>query len=252
MVFVVLAHVEVDATIGFVGVPAIENGLDHLDLFHDVAGGTGLDGRRLHVEDAHDIVKVVRVLLDNLHRLEVFESGLLADFVLSVVRVSRQVTDVRDVPNVAYLVAEERKVPVHHIERQECANVPEVHVAVHCWATNVHAHVRRIEWSEQLLFAGQTVLNVQRGKLGHVDSLVCTFVRCTKRKYKEKASRTFKRQRSANQCTADCVFFPMASSMIDVISGSSTLGSHPQSLRAAVSSMLSGQLAAMACRWSGA
>ena len=168
MVFVVFAHIEVDASVGFVGVTAVDNGLDHFDLLNDVAGRTGFDGGRLHVEHPHHVVEIVGVLLDDFHGLEVFESRLLANLILPVVRVPRQVSNICDVANVTHLVPQKGEVAVYDVKCQKRAHIAEVHIAVYGGAAHVHAHVGCVERREQFLFSGEAILDVQRGEFGHL------------------------------------------------------------------------------------
>ena len=48
----------------------------------------------------------VDVVLRHFHRLELFEARFLGDFILSTVGVVLEVADIRDVPDVAYLVSQ--------------------------------------------------------------------------------------------------------------------------------------------------
>ena len=106
MVFlVILLHVEVDRTVALVGKTVVENLLYELFLLDDVARGVRLDARREHVERLHGSVIAVGVVLCYLHRLELFESCLLLNLVVSLIGVVLQVANIGDVAHVAHLVA---------------------------------------------------------------------------------------------------------------------------------------------------
>ena len=117
-------------------------------------------------------MKIIRVLLNDLHWLELLKPRFLANLILTCIRVSGQVPHIGNISNISDVVTEIDEVTLHNIKSQERADIPKVHITIDRWATNVHADMGRFERSEQLFFAGQAVLNVQRGKLGHVDSLV--------------------------------------------------------------------------------
>ena len=155
--------VEVDASIGLVGVSILDDGRNHLDLLHDVTGGRRLDGGGQDVEHPHDIVEVIGVALDDLHRFDVFEARLLPDFVFAVIGVAREVTDIRDVPHVAHLVAEVKEIAEDHIEGQEGPDVAQVDVAVHRGAAHVHAHVGGVEGLKAFLLPAEGIADVQLG-----------------------------------------------------------------------------------------
>ena len=166
-IFAELAHVEVDAAIGFISVATCDDLFDHFDLFHDVACCTWLDGRAFDVEDPHHIMEIIGVLLYDFHRFKVFEPRFLTNLIFSVIRVPGQVTNVGDVSHIAYLVAQEDEVPVDNVKREKRADVAQVYIAVHRWTTHVHAHIRGTQWSEEFLLSGQAILDIEGRMVGH-------------------------------------------------------------------------------------
>ena len=95
---VVFLDIEIDASVADVGVTRIQNLLHGLDLFDDVAGSPGFDGRRRHIQQPHGLVIPEGVGLDDPHRLDLFQPRPLGDLVLSFVRIVLQMADIGNVP----------------------------------------------------------------------------------------------------------------------------------------------------------
>ena len=106
MVLVVLLDVEVDAAVALVGIAVVKDLLDERLLFDDVACGVRLDAWGQAAQRVHRLVEAVGVVLRHLHRLELFQSGLLGNLVLALVSVVLQMAHVGDVADVAHLVAQ--------------------------------------------------------------------------------------------------------------------------------------------------
>ncbi len=104
-------------------------------------GGRGLNRRRQGVEGAHDVVEIHGVALHNLHGLQLLKFGAGAYFVFAFVGVVDQVSGIRNVPNVAHLVAQELQVAEDQVEGQEGPNIAQVNVAVDGGSTDIQAYV---------------------------------------------------------------------------------------------------------------
>ena len=98
-------------------------------------------------------MKVDRVLLNDLHGLQLFQTSLLGYLVL--LGIFRQMPGISNVPDVTHLIAQVQQVPENHVEGHESSNVPEVHIAVNRGAADIHAHVARLDRFEDLFFVRQ-------------------------------------------------------------------------------------------------
>ena len=156
-ILVVLLHVEIDRPVGLVGVARREDLLHGLDLLDDMAGGTRLDGRGLHVQQTHGLVVALGVGLDHFHGLQILEFRLLRDLVLAFVRIVLQMAHVGDVPHVADLVAEVLEKPEKDVVCNARTGVAEMRVPIDGRAADVHAHVARMDGHEELLAARQGI-----------------------------------------------------------------------------------------------
>ena len=149
MVFVVFRRVEVYASVALVGVAVVDYLLHQLLLLYDMARGVRLNAGRQHVEGGHGVMVAVGVILRNLHRLELFQAGLLHYLVLALVGVVLKVAHVGDVAHVPYLIPKVLQVTEKHVKRYRGAGVAQVRVAVNGRAAHVHSNV----WSVQRLEA---------------------------------------------------------------------------------------------------
>ena len=139
-VLLVFAHVEIDATVGDIGVASVEDALHEGYLLHDVARGVRLDTGGQHVEALHGGMVAVGVVLRHLHGLELLEAGLLGNLVLTLIGIVLQVSHVGDIAHIAHLVAEVAKVAIDHIKGDGGTRVTQMAVAVNGGATDIHAH----------------------------------------------------------------------------------------------------------------
>ena len=156
---VILLYVEVHRAVALVG-EAVVHYLPHqFLLLDDVPRGVRLYRGRQHVERVHRLVVAVRVVLRDLHRLELLEPCLLLYLVVALVGVVLEVSHVGDVPDVAHLVAQVPQVPEEHVERYRRARVSQVRVAIHRRAAHIHAHVWRVQRHETLLLPVKGVVD---------------------------------------------------------------------------------------------
>ena len=160
---VVLLYVEVDRTVRLVGIAVGQNPLHELDLLDDVSRGIGFDRGGLDVERVHRPVVTLRVVVRHLHRLQLFEPGLLGDLVLALVGVVLQMAHVGDVAHVAHLVARSLEVTEQQVERHGGPGVAQMRIAVDRGTADIHAHAARNERLEDLLAAGERIVKYEFG-----------------------------------------------------------------------------------------
>jgi hypothetical protein len=83
---------------------------------------------------------------------KLLQSGALGDLVLAFVHIVHQVAHIGDVAHVAHLVAQVGEPAVEHIEGEEAAHVPQVHIAVHGGSTHVQSHMGRPQGTNSSFF----------------------------------------------------------------------------------------------------
>ena len=157
VVIVVLSDIEVDASVAFVGIAGREDSLDSLDLFDDVAGSPGLDGRRSHIQHPHRFVIAQGVGLDNFHRLQLLEPCLLCDLVLPVIRIVLQVAHIGDVPDVTDLVAQMSEEFEEHVICHSRSGMSQMGISVDGRTADVHSYVTGIHRDEEFFLTRQGI-----------------------------------------------------------------------------------------------
>ena len=156
---VVFLHVEVDASVAFVGITIVENLFDQLFLLDDMARGMRFNRWRKHVECLHCRMITVGIVLRNLHRLQLFQPCFLLNLVISLVGVVFQVANVGDIAHVAHLVAQVFQVAEHYIKGDCGPRMPQMWVTIDGRSADIHAHIGRMQRLEQLLTACECIVN---------------------------------------------------------------------------------------------
>ena len=119
-----------------------------------------LDGRTQHVELVHRLMVSNCIILSDFHRLEVFKTGFLCNFVLAFVGVMFEVADIGDVAHITHLITEMFQIAVHEVEGDCRACVAEVGVTVDGRAADIHSDMAFMNRFERLLHASQAVVNI--------------------------------------------------------------------------------------------
>ena len=156
---VVFLHVEVDRAIAFVGEAIVHDLFDKLFLLNDMSRCVGLDRRRQHIEHVHGLVIAVGIVLRDLHGLELLQARLLLDLVVTFVGVVLKMTHISDVAHVANLVSQMLQIAEEHVESNGRTGMTQVRIAVDSRSANIHTHVRGVQRLEELLAAGERIIN---------------------------------------------------------------------------------------------
>ena len=122
-----------------------------------MAGSARLDGRRLHVQQAHGLVIALSIGLDDLHGLQILEFRLLRDLVLPFVGIVLQMAHVGDVPHVADLVAQVLQEAEQHVIGHPRTGVTQMSVSVDGGTADIHAHMTRMNRYKEFLAARQGI-----------------------------------------------------------------------------------------------
>ena len=145
MILVILLDIEVDRAVALVGIAIVQDFLYQFLLLNDMACGMRLNARREYVQRFHGIVIAVGVVLRDLHWLQLLQACLLLNFVIALISIVLQVAHVGNVSNVANLIAQMLEIAEEYIESDGRTRMTQMRIAIHSWATNIHAHVRSVE-----------------------------------------------------------------------------------------------------------
>src|SRR5690606_7464473 len=153
-------RIEIHAAVYFISKSAVEYGLHHLNLFQNMSGCTWFDTGLEVIQQAHDIVETVGVFLHDLHRLQLFQPGLLTDLVLCIaVEVTFEVAYISDIAHIPHLISQVHQIPVNNIKTDEGATIAYMYIAVYCRSANIHAHTSFGQRLKDFLFTTDTIVN---------------------------------------------------------------------------------------------
>ena len=132
-----LLHAVVDgAVLRPVGVPLLDQGLDHLQHAADLLRGQGMGGGGLHIHGRHVLLALRDVALGNRVGVHPLLDGFLDDLVVHVGKIG----------HVIYLVALVLKVPAHRVKHDR-------------GAADVHLHLSRLQGHKLVFSSGQCIIN---------------------------------------------------------------------------------------------
>ena len=105
LIFLIISlNVEVDRAIALVSKTVVEDLLNELLLFDDMTRRMGFDRGAQYTQRIHRLMVAVGVILGNLHRLQLFQTGLLGNLVLALVGIMLQMTHIGNVTHVPYFI----------------------------------------------------------------------------------------------------------------------------------------------------
>ena len=111
--------------------------------------------------------------LDDLHRLQLLQAGLLCYLVFAFVGIVLQMPDVGDVAHISDFVAEMAEEPDEHVVGHAGTGMAEVGVTVNGRSADVYAHVSRIHRNEEFLAAAK---GIRKKNVSHFNIyIVCLF-----------------------------------------------------------------------------
>ena len=139
-------------------ISVIQYFLYQFDLLDDMARSAGFDTRRKHVQGAHRVVVTAGIILRDLHRLELLETGFLGDLVLALVGIVLEVADVGDVAHVAHLIARRFQIAKQQVERNGRTRMSQMRIAVNGGTADVQTDERRLERFEALFAARKRIV----------------------------------------------------------------------------------------------
>ena len=151
-----LRRVEVYPVAGdLVGVSLFGKRADQIDLFGDVVGRAAPNSRLENVQASHVVAKRVPMCLGKLPDVLALAPGADDHFVLALVGVAGEVADIRDVHNVADVVAGPQQHALEDVLEDIRAEVADVGVVVDGRSAGVEADLAGRDRGERLFPAGQ-------------------------------------------------------------------------------------------------
>jgi len=136
---------------GGIGVPGLDQPLDHGDDLRDMGGGFGLDVRRRHAQCGHVVAVGGGEAVGDRRDPHPLFAGRCIDLVI----------DVGDVAGVAQAAEAAPQQAREHPEHHRAAGVADMHVVVDGRAAHVHGRGGRVQRGERLQLPGQGVVQVQ-------------------------------------------------------------------------------------------
>ena len=97
------------------------------------------------------------VILHHLHRLQLLESGLLADLVLSFISIMLKVTDIGDIADIAHFIAEVPEQLEQHVVGHSWAGVAKMSVTINGRPADIHSHMAFMDRLEKFLILGKSI-----------------------------------------------------------------------------------------------
>ena len=159
MIFLVIGlNIEIHTTITDIGEAIVENLLHQLLLLDDMSCGMWLNTWWQHIQSLHGLMVAVGVVLRNLHRLQLLQSCLLGNLILTLVSIMLQVTHIGNVTHIAHLVAQMLQVTEKDIEGDGRTGMSQMGITIHGRATYIHAHIGGMKGFETLLLTMKGVV----------------------------------------------------------------------------------------------
>ena len=100
------------------------------------------------------------VILHHLHRLQLLQSGLLADLILSLIGIVLKMSDIGDITYITYFVSQMPEQLEKHVISHSRTGVAQVGIAVHGRSADIHPNMAFMDRLEKLLGLGQGVCQI--------------------------------------------------------------------------------------------
>lgn len=100
------------------------------------------------------------IVLYDLHRLQLIQTGFLGYLVLAVVGIMLEMSYIGDVTHIAHFVALMEQVAEQHVKCDGRASMTEMSVAIDSGSADIHAYTALMQRLEKLLGAGECVIQL--------------------------------------------------------------------------------------------
>lgn len=87
------------------------------------------------------MVKIFSIILDNFHRLQLFKTRLLCNFILALVIIIFKVPNIGDVSDISNIIAQVSQEAEYYVEGEKSPDVAKMNVTVNSGPTNIHTNV---------------------------------------------------------------------------------------------------------------
>ena len=161
MIFVIFRHIKVNRTLAFVSISVLQDLFHQLNLFDDMSRCMRFNAGRKHVQRLHSLMIAVQVILNNFHRLQLFQTSFLCNFIFTVISIMFQMTYIGNVSYITYLIAQMRKVTEKNIECNSRTSMSQMSITINSRPAHIHAYMRSMQRNKQFLATGKRIINSQ-------------------------------------------------------------------------------------------
>ncbi len=151
MVLVILFYIEINGTIADIGIPVVKDLLHQLFLFYDMACSMRFNRRRQYIKGFHGIMIAVGIVLGYFHRLKLFQTSFLLYFIITFICIVLQVTDIRNITHIAYLIPKMSEIPEYNIKSYCGTGMPEMRISIYGRTAYIHTYIWCVQGFKQLL-----------------------------------------------------------------------------------------------------
>ena len=159
ILLVIRLDIKIDRAIALVSKAVVKDLLHQLLLFDDMTRGMRFNRRTKHVQRIHRCMIAICVVLGNLHRLHLLQTGFLGNLILTLISIVLQMTHIRDVTNIPHFISQVLQIAKHQVESDGWTCMPQMGVAINRRTTDIHAHIRCMQRLETLLLPRQCIIN---------------------------------------------------------------------------------------------
>ena len=117
-----------------------------------------LNRRWQYVEFLHCRVEATGIVLCYLHWLYLLQTCLLCYLILALISIMLQVTNIRDVTDIANLIADMLKITEKDIECDSWTSMTKMRVTINCRTADIHAYMTGIDWLKSLLLTSKSIV----------------------------------------------------------------------------------------------
>ena len=148
--FIILQDIKINRSVYFIGISFFQYFAYQFLLFDNMSGCPWFNGRVKSVQLFHVPVEGIKVLLNHLHRFEMFEACFFLYLILTLISIIFKMTYISYVPDITDLIPKMCKIAEQQVEG-DCRSVhdPDGHCCIlsdrrHTCRQMVHEAVRRV------------------------------------------------------------------------------------------------------------
>ena len=105
-------------------------------------------------------MEIYGISLNDFHWLNLLQSSLFRDLVLSRIGIVFQMTGIGYISHIPYFIAQMLQISKNHIKRHKSPAISQVNIAVNRWTTNIHAYMALVYRFKDFFFTGKGIVNL--------------------------------------------------------------------------------------------